>query len=479
MSGGLRRGRGGLLLVFLGGGLFVASVVQSVVSSPEPYDIVQTGYVSAVALIIAGIGGWIRYREWSQPEQRRVLVWTLLGGVFLLVLAVLSMLDMQSTNAIAMVEEDFFFLHFATLGCFGGSVTGLYYVRTRKASQRATAERTRAEAVIQHSPLPVTVVDMDGEVVLWNEAAEAVFGYDAEDVRGERSPLVPPDKEGEYDDYLRRLRNGTDVDGLRTRRRCSDGTLLEVELWATPISDPVSDETYAVFVARDLSEIELLSQQRMVLERVLRHNLRNELTVILSHGERIANDEHSEWTQEGETIHAAANRLVDLSEHVARLQRLDEEITSRDISACVADVTEQLRKEYPRATVSVDAPEGARAQTVPLLHDAIHEAVENAIVHTDDPEPHVDVSVGVDEDADYVRVSVADSGPGIPDSEWRPIEVGTEDPLAHSSGLGLWVMRWAAMSSGGHLSRTDRDPTGTTVTFTLPRTVEMRDAPAS
>lgn len=58
-----------------------------------------------------------------------------------------------------------------------------------------------------------------------------------------------------------------------------------------------------------------------------------------------------------------------------------------------------------------------------------------------------------------------------------------EDPLNHGSGLGLWVMQWAAIRSGGTLTKTDRDPTGTVVTFELSKTVASthpgpRDAPA-
>ncbi|MFB6073749.1 MAG: sensor histidine kinase, partial [Haloarculaceae archaeon] len=200
--------------------------------------------------------------------------------------------------------------------------------------------------------------------------------------------------------------------------------------------------------------------------------LRNELTVIRGQADHVASAGDGDRADAAETIVAAADRLIALSEHVGRLHRLDETIASRDVSDCVARVVEQAREEYPAATVVVDAPASARVQAVALLEDAIREAVENAIVHADDPEPTVSVTVSDGAETGYVRVSIADTGPGIPDREWEPVESGAERALAHGSGLGLWVMQWAASRSGGRLSRTDREPTGTTVIFELPKTTD-------
>ncbi|MFB6108434.1 MAG: PAS domain S-box protein [Haloplanus sp.] len=470
MKGWARPTGWGVLLVAVGLGLFVVAIAQNLVSDAAAFDVLQSGYVGAAAVGVAAIGGWTVRAEWSPEAQRSVLGWTLLGGGFLLVLALLALLDLESTNAIERMDADFFVLHFTTFGCLGGSVVGVYYARARRSARRATAERERFETVVQRTPLPTMVTDMDGVVDVWNDAAEATFGYDADDVKGRPAPLVPPEKRGEAAECLDRLASGETVEGLRTKRRRSDGTLLDVELWATPVPDPRTDETYAVVVFRDLTHLELLEQRRAVLERVLRHNLRNELTVVRGYAERLANDDREDVAREAETIRSAADRLVSLSEHVAHLQRLDERVTSRDVGACTEAVVTRLRREYPDATITVEAPSETWVQAVPLLFDAVAEAVENAIVHADDADPTVEVCVTADGE-EYVRVSIADRGPGIPDAEWRPIQNRTEEPLEHESGLGLWVMHWAATRSGGRLSKTDRDPTGTVVTFTLPKTL--------
>ena len=48
-------------------------------------------------------------------------------------------------------------------------------------------------------------------------------------------------------------------------------------------------------------------------------------------------------------------------------------------------------------------------------------------------------------------------------------ETGSETPLQHSSGLGLWIARWVVAAVGGEITAEDRDPQGTVVGILLPR----------
>jgi signal transduction histidine kinase len=64
-------------------------------------------------------------------------------------------------------------------------------------------------------------------------------------------------------------------------------------------------------------------------------------------------------------------------------------------------------------------------------------------------------------------VTISENGPGIPDEERRVLEAGTETPLEHSSGLGLWFAYWLVHYVGGDITL-DVDDGGTTVAVTLP-----------
>ncbi|MGM0399219.1 MAG: ATP-binding protein, partial [Halobacteriota archaeon] len=64
---------------------------------------------------------------------------------------------------------------------------------------------------------------------------------------------------------------------------------------------------------------------------------------------------------------------------------------------------------------------------------------------------------------------VEDDGPGIPDHEKAVLREGEETPLAHGSGLGLWLVYWIVTMNGGRLEISDNEPRGTVVEIDLPR----------
>jgi signal transduction histidine kinase len=115
-----------------------------------------------------------------------------------------------------------------------------------------------------------------------------------------------------------------------------------------------------------------------------------------------------------------------------------------------------------------------------LVESALLNVVDNAIEHNDRVVPEVGVEVGhvTHDGVDYVEVAVADNGPGIPASERRVFEEGTETPLSHGSGLGLWLTQWIVTRSNGRLSFEENDPRGTVVRVWLRETRDRSAAVA-
>ncbi len=67
-----------------------------------------------------------------------------------------------------------------------------------------------------------------------------------------------------------------------------------------------------------------------------------------------------------------------------------------------------------------------------------------------------------------VQVRVIDDGPGILETERRPLRTRGETNLNHTSGLDLWLVKWAVSLSAGEIAFEDRDPCGSVVTLSLP-----------
>lgn len=230
-------------------------------------------------------------------------------------------------------------------------------------------------------------------------------------------------------------------------------------------------------VRRSVAESRERAQQLQVLDRVLRHTLRNELNVVRGRAELVAAQTEGEPAEHARTV---VERCDDLLETADKERAINDVLGAGttaepvDVARVVEHAVEEVREEYPDAALALDTPERARAVAVPQLGTAVRELVENGIRHADrDP---AQVAVDVTVDGETVRVDVADHGPGIPEIERRVLS-GEDaiDALHHSQGLGLWLVHWTVAHSGGELSFADNDPRGTVVSITLPVPPSRRD----
>jgi len=255
---------------------------------------------------------------------------------------------------------------------------------------------------------------------------------------------------------------------------------------STPLHDERGRETGRIIYLNDVTDIVQHEQRLEVLNRVLRHNVRNELAVVSGHFEVLAERVGPEDQRYVEEAEASARRVVELAEKARHLERTLQArgaTTVVPVATVARQVVADRRCRHPDATITYDPPgdgsedEGrdahARVVDEGLFETALGELIENAVIHSDRDAPAVIVSVDVDvdgdeaDDGDRVRVRVVDDGPGIPETERMVLETGTESQLEHGSGLGLWLVEWTVTLSGGELSFGTSDPGGSVVTLTL------------
>lgn len=114
--------------------------------------------------------------------------------------------------------------------------------------------RSRLAAIVESSDDAIISKTLDGIIVTWNEGARRVFGYTADEVIGKPvTILIPPDRQDEEPNILRRLRVGERVDHFETIRVRKDGALIDISLSISPVRNATGQIIGASKIARDIT----------------------------------------------------------------------------------------------------------------------------------------------------------------------------------------------------------------------------------
>ncbi|WP_053949225.1 histidine kinase N-terminal 7TM domain-containing protein [Halolamina sediminis] len=317
--------------------------------------------------------------------------------------------------------------------------------RAEMFERNPTTSRAAERTAIDDLADPIIVLSLDQYVVRLNPAAEGVLGVDAESVRDR--PLaafldlpVGVDEAadgGESEDAP--ARETVEID-------TSDGTGRRTYAVSTsPLTDPSGTRVGYTVVLSDVTVRERQRQRVEVLNRVLRHNLRNDLTVVLGYAETLAGRLDGEEREMVQHIEENARQLSDLGENARQVEAfLDAEETAFDAADLTRSVLRDVFSEAPDATVRTDIADTLPFHGVDRAFAAVVEnLVENAIQHGDEP-----VTVSLTAGDAVARLVVTDAGPGIPEHEVAVLRSGGETALEHGSGLGLWSVHWGVTLLG-------------------------------
>ncbi len=343
----------------------------------------------------------------------------------------------------------------------------------RDISDRKKRQR-RFEAVFDNTYQFTGLMEPDGTLLEVNEAALTFGGLDREDVVGKRLP------EAYWFQHDERAR-ATAREAVETARQ---GELFRTELEVQghegpeiidfsvrPLTDEHGNVRLLIPEGRTITALKRRERHLQVLHRFLRHNLRNKMTVIQGNTDLLARELHGDTVEPVRRIQSAVDELVELSDTAHELSRVvtetDAESRPVEVGRLLERVCADLRSEHPDASLALSADTSRRVEADWRLRVAFEQLVENAIEHTVDGRPTVEVSVTCDDET--VSVAVADDGPGIPEDELVGIVGdGEQTQLTHGTGFGLWLVRMVVDDYGGDLSYESPADGGSVVTVTLP-----------
>jgi len=351
-----------------------------------------------------------------------------------------------------------------------------------------TASADGLRHLIEHIQDAVVAFELvDGTPVVRgvNGAFVEQFGYPREEVLGTdlNDRIVPPWRRGEASELDRRTAGG-EINYQQVQRQTASG-LREFLYRGIPYTDSEGVvDGYAVYT--DLTETTQRERQLKVLNRLLRHNLRNKASVIGGNVELLlsgsgTDDEEAE--QATEEVQEAAEELRELSDEAMQINRvLDTRTagaTAVDVAPIVRNVVGRFRSRFPAARITTDIPGSASIVVTTGFRGAVEGLVENAIEHNPASDPRVVVRIEPGPESEWLDLTVEDDGPLIPSAD-REVITGEAEitQTHHGRGLGLWLVKWTVERSGGRLSFEESDVGGNCVRLRLRRSEDL-SAPAS
>jgi two-component system, LuxR family, sensor kinase FixL len=375
-----------------------------------------------------------------------------------------------------------------------GRVLGFYALNLDITEQkRAEAELRRSESwlqsLIQTTQDAVIAIDGEGRIVLFNPAAERMFGYTKEEIEGQKINLLMPEPHAsEHDEYIRRYEAHGDPRAIGRIRmvegRRKDGEIFPLELSLTEVETTGSEHgRYAAFI-RDMSEKTKLQDQLVDSERlaaigttmsVFAHEIGNPLNAMFVAVQLV--ERELSKVPDGISPSLAAN-VKGLKDEITRLSHLLHDFRSLSqrkqynfhplslgelVGQLYSLESEKLRAQGITAEQSVPAD-------LPLIvadRDKLTQALLNLCENACEAMPRGGkLSCAAEESGDQVIFEIRDTGIGIPE------KLNVFEPFittkSSGTGLGLMIVRQIISAHAGTISYNSNVDEGTVFRISLP-----------
>jgi len=333
------------------------------------------------------------------------------------------------------------------------------------------------ESIVEHSNEGIFLAQ-DGEIVYANQRLCELTGYEKAELVGasKREIVAPDDRELVEGYHFARMSGDTAPSQYEIELQTADGELVAVELSVSRVD--YEGDPAAASICRDITDRQQyqrrLEEQRDNLEllnQVVRHDIRNDLQIVVAYSEML--DGRVDEDAEGylQSIRESARNAVDLTATARDLANVMLQQHDRKTIALDRPLEQQIESiRSAHATAVINVAGSIPPVTVygnELLDAVFRNLLQNAIQHNDKEVP--ELSVSVDRDDDTVRVSIADNGPGVPESQREEIFGKGEKGLeSEGSGIGLYLVYTLVDSYDGSVWVEDNEPEGSVFIVELP-----------
>ena len=340
------------------------------------------------------------------------------------------------------------------------------------------AEKQRSSAVLMGMADGIVAVNVHGEVLLFNRAAEAMFGIPADAAVGKRAASLPNVREF-WPLFQQCLQMGRPL-SVQVDARGRGSRVLSV--YICPLREIAAGEAGAMAVFHDLTELRRAEEARRRFLADVSHEMRTPVAGIRGVAEVLrsgAAEDPSARDRFLSALEREADRLSSLLDNLLELERIDAgQLSLRlepvHLRALAEEIAEELahRTAQKKLTLTVDVPDRMYVNADYVrIERVLLNLLDNAIKYSEEGGA---VTISARQEGSRVRISVADTGIGIPEDDlphvfdrFYRVDKARSRRMG-GSGLGLAIVREIVEAHGGAVSAESKLGEGSVFSVELP-----------
>lgn len=335
---------------------------------------------------------------------------------------------------------------------------GITIIYTDVLEETPASQMVGRDTAVEAIEAGIVVLNPQGTIIDVNDAAEQLFENSMDQFVGQSlGDVLPPGVDAQSIETM-----GKSVFEIPRSNRI-------IRSQTTHATDDSGRELGRTIVFHDITDERQRQQRIQVLNRVLRHNLRNDLNAVNGYaGLAEESDDPSEYLLQ---IQDTAADLISIGEKAREIENIvaeERQSRAKNLEETLEQAVDEVETELQDCQISIHKPLPDTQVNGSVLLSVVRELVENACRHNDAEQPVVEIQSEVTDGEYPLNIQVSDNGPGIPDHELAPLLEGTETALEHGSGLGLWLIHWGVTHLNGEIEFEPDEPRGTIATLHLP-----------
>ncbi len=323
------------------------------------------------------------------------------------------------------------------------------------------------QEVVETMGVGIAVYTDNGTFDYVNQSYADLFETDRSALEGVGIWEVNPEFERDrFDDYWQSFTIG-ETRVAETRHEFGDTT---IPVSVTTTCREIHEDVYHFGTIQDISDLRererKLNHLREILTRVLRHNIRNSLSVILGHGSRIAAADDEEYAAMGRAIVEQANDLLRISETaqgIGTLLHRETPVVSYDLPAVVEETLDTIHERHAEISIVTEMPDTCHVRATEGLPTALERLLVHAVDKVDTE--HCRFTIVIRE-SDAVSLRVETTERCISTEAITALSRAEESPLEHGDGVALWLVDWVVTRTGEVVElRSEREGTHLEIEF--------------